>query len=181
METQDFARFVASQQQTDVGTEIDWAGMRDQWLSELSSLYRKIADFLQEYVANGSVKYSFTQIELNEENIGKYLARRMDIRIGRQSVSLVPVGTLLIGCRGRVDIEGAAGRAQILLVDERATSAADLIKVTVNIKGNVPPPPPPPLQPITWAWKIVSNAAQRRFVDLDKESFFAVLMEIANA
>lgn len=180
METEDFAKFVASQQETDVDTGMNWAGLRDEWLTNLDSLHQKIIEFLREYIP-GSISYSFTEIELNEPNIGKYSAKRMDIKIGRQRVSLVPVGTLLIGCKGRVDVEGSAGRGQILLVDARARSAADLIKVTVSIKGSVPPSPAPPKGPISWAWKIVTNTAQKRFVDLNKDSFFALLMEIANA
>jgi hypothetical protein len=181
MRTESFGKFVASQQETDVAAKIDWVGMRDEWLSDLGSLYRQITNFLQEYIKAGTISYKFTEIELTEENIGKYLARRMDIKIGRQRVSLVPVGTLLIGSKGRVDAVGSGGRAQILLVDKRASSAADLIKVTVSINGGLPPSPPPQKEPISWAWKVVSDAAQKRFVDLDKDSFLALLMKIANA
>jgi hypothetical protein len=181
METEDFAKFVADQQEAGVDTKIDWAGMRDEWLRDLGAFHEKIVDFLQEYIDGGAITYDFTEIELAEPDIGRYLARRMDIKIGKQRVSLVPVGTLLVGCKGRVDAVGSAGRAQILLVDERARSAADLIRITVNVKGSVPPSPPAGKPPISWAWKILTNAVQRRFVDLDRESFFALLMEIANA
>jgi hypothetical protein len=107
----------------------------------------------------------------------------MDIKIGRQYVQLEPVGTLLIGSKGRVDIVGTAGRAQILLVNEKAKSVADLIKVTVTSgsKKDMPPPPPASAGPISWAWKIVSQGARREFVEVNKESFFELLMEIANA
>jgi hypothetical protein len=167
METEDFARFVADQQEAGVDTEIDWAGMREEWLRDLGAFHEKIVGFLQEYINGGSITYDFTEIELAEPDIGRYLARRMDIKIGRQRVSLVPVGTVLVGCKGRVDAVGSAGRAQILLVDEMARSAADLIRIGKP--------------PISWAWKILTNAVQRRFVDLDRESFFALLLEIANA
>lgn len=181
MEAKSFATFVASQQDTAVETEVDRAGIRDEWLKNLDSLHTKIAHFLEEYTAAGSISYHFHEIELNEPDIGQYSAKRMDIKIGRQNVSLVPVGTLLVGCKGRVDALGSAGRAQILLVDARAKSAADLIKVTVNIKGSAPAPSAARKPANSWAWKILTNAVQKQFVDLDKESFFALLMEIANA
>lgn len=177
MRTESFEKFVASQQETDVDT-IDWERMRDEWLSDLDTLYRQIPGFLREYTKAGSISYKFAQIELTEENIGKYSARRMDIKIGRQLVSLVPVGTLLIGSKGRVDAVGSGGRAQILLVDKRARSAADLVKVTVSMKDALPPSRK---GPIFWAWKIVTDAAPKRFVDLDKDTFLALLMKIANA
>ena len=180
METTEFARFVAEQQETDADAEMDRAQMRDEWLTELASLYRKIVAFLQDYISAGSISCDYAKIEVTEPEIGTYSADRMDIGIGRQHISLVPVGTFLIGCRGRVDVEGSAGRAQILLVKERAKSAADLIKVAVSIKGSAFPSPPAQ-QPISWAWKILTITVPKRFVDLDKESFFALLMEIANA
>lgn len=170
---------MASQQKTNGGAESDWAQIRDEWLNDLDCLYRKVAELLKDYVP-GSINFGFTKIELNEDNIGDYMANQMDIAIGRQRVSLIPIATMLVGCKGRVDAEGSAGRAQILLVNEKARTAADLVKVTVKLEGN-PPGAAPEAKPISWAWKIVTNTFPKRFVDLDKESFFALLMEIANA
>ena len=146
-------------------------------------LHARIADFLRDYVSDGTISYSFVKVTLTEEYIGSYSANRMDIKIGRQRVSLEPVGTLFIGCKGRVDAVGSAGRAQILLINERAKSAADLIQVTVSVgsKGRAPVPPPPRADDISWAWKIVTNTARRQFVDLGKEAFYALLMEVSNA
>jgi hypothetical protein len=184
METEDFARFVASQQETDADARVNWAGTRDEWLKDLDSFHEKIVDFLKEYIDGGSIAYQFAEIELTEPNIGKYLAKRMDIKIGRQQVWLIPIGTLIVACKGRVDAVGSAGRAQIFLIDERTSSASDLIKVTVNIEGRVLSPASPQKPPISWVWKILTNAPnalQRRFVDLDKTSFSELLLEITNA
>jgi hypothetical protein len=180
MGTQDFAKFVASQQEAHVKAEMDWAGLRDEWLKNLDSLYQKVGGFLQEYIPD-SISYRFAKIELNEPNIGRYLAKRMDIKIGRQRVCLFPVGTLLIGCRGRVDVVGSAGRGQILLVDAKARGASDLIQVRINTKDSALTTTSPQNLPASWVWKIVTNGAQKRFVDLEKESFTALLMEVANA
>jgi hypothetical protein len=116
-----------------------------------------------------STNPDFAEIELTEPGIGAYLARRMDIKIGRQHVALIPVGTLLVGCKGRVDLEGSGGRAQILLVDERARSAADRIKVTVSAATVLPATPAN--GPRSWAWKILTNSPQRRFEELDRKPF----------
>ena len=180
METKEFEQFVASQQEQ-VGTETDWAQERDGWLGELQSLYERIIGFLQPYIDAGSISYSFADVELTEPEIGTYVAKRMDIRIGKQRISLVPVGTLLIGCKGRVDAEGPAGSAQLLLVNERARSAADLVKVKVSVAsgGQLPLAPPEEVH-TSWAWKIVARTAPPTFVGLDKGSFFDLLREVAN-
>jgi hypothetical protein len=180
MVTEDFGKFVASQQDAGAEDNSDWAEVRAQWLKDLDSLYSMIAGFLQEYIDLGSIHCDFSEIELTEPNLGTYSAKRMDIRIGRLHVSLAPVGRLLIGCTGGVNIEGSAGRAQILRVREKVRTAADLVKFTWILEGDVPPSLPPQEQ-IPWAWKILTNGSPRAFVGLDKESFFQLLMEIANA
>jgi len=183
MDTKDFATFVANQQETVDEPRVDWIEVRDKWLGALDSLHQRVLDYLQDYIKAGSISYSFSEVTLTEENIGSYIANRMDIKIGRQLVHLEPIGTLLIGSKGRVDAVGSAGRAQILLVNEKAKSAADLIKVTVTVgvNENLPPRPSATKQPISWAWKIVTNTSPRKFVNLDKERFLELLLEIANA
>lgn len=185
MQVQDFAKFVASQQSStqdvDEEAQIESAEIRKQWLEDLDELYRKVADFLQEYVAVESIRYSFTEITLTEEYLGSYQVRRMDIDIGRQHVSLEPIATLLIGSRGRVDVVGSAGlRAQLTRVHKNTKSWADLVHVTIGKEGALPPPPPA-TQPISWAWKIVRRDVHVSFVELNKESFFSLLMEVSGA
>ena len=183
MRAEDFSKFVAEQQIAEDESKVDWAGIRKEWLKDLDALYKRVTEYLYDYIKAGSITYAFTKIRLAEENIGEYLAKRMDIKIGRQRVSLVPVGTLLIGCKGRVDVKGHARQAQLLLVDEKAKSAADLIKITVKVgrKGSIPQPPHDQNEQISWSWKIVTRTFPRRFVDLDKSAFLELLMEIANA
>lgn len=179
MRTEEFENFVASQQTTEA--EADWNKIRDEWLNDLNSLYESIIRYLDKFIKQGSITYKFTDITLNEENIGEYTARSMEINIGRQHITLKPIGTLLIGCKGRVDVEGQ-GRALILLVNQKAESPADLIKITVTEGQNAAQGPAPSSeQPVSWAWKILTNEAGRRFVDLDQDTFFRLVMEVANA
>ncbi len=76
---------------------------------------------LHKYVSTGQIKLGYKPIELNEENIGQYSARQMVLKIGSKSVILEPIGTLLIGSKGRVDLVGPTGKAQILLVDSKVS------------------------------------------------------------
>jgi hypothetical protein len=185
MVAQDFAKFVASQQNVDDDAPIDWTKIREKWLANLDWLHHRVIEFLQKFVTAGSISYSFADVTLTEENLGTYSAKRMEIRIGRQHVRLEPIGTLLIGGKGRVDVIGSAGTAQLLLINEDAKTPHDLIKVTATIIGQgrafAPPVPSSTKQPISWAWKIVSHQAGWRFVELDEEAFFMLLLAIANA
>ena len=44
----------------------------------------------------------------------------MILKIGRQEITMTPVGTLLIGAKGRVEVVGPAGRTRLLLVNSKA-------------------------------------------------------------
>jgi hypothetical protein len=183
MQAQDFAEFVARQQNAADDARVDWIQVREEWLRDLESLYNRIVDFLKEFVAKGSIRHSFVDVTVTEEGIGTYNAKGMNIDIGRKHVFLEPVGTLLIGSRGRVDVIGPVGRAQLMLVDARARRAADLIKVTVTVapkEGGGPPAPPPEKESIL-AWKIIVREPRGTFLDLDRDSFFDLLVEIAGA
>jgi hypothetical protein len=188
----DFDTFVKRQQPVlEEGEPVDWAEERDEWLSHLKELYDQIEFFLAKYIKIGEIKCSYRDIALNEENIGSYNARQMVLKIGRQEIKLTPVGTLLIGAKGRVDVEGPAGGTRFLLVNSEASRPT--IKVTVN---EASPPgskktvnyrgKPKPLaaeaapKKIKWAWKIATSPPTIQYIELTPESLFQALMEVAN-
>jgi hypothetical protein len=184
MTSRNFAQFVAKQQNTsqpiENGKDLTWDEIRDEWLARLEQLYDQIEQFLTEFIEDHSITTSFSEIPLNEANIGSYEARKMEIQIGRQTVYLEPIGTWLIGSRGRVDVVGSAGRAQLILVNEEAKSAKDLVKVfspsaqLFSLMEN-----PELTAPISWAWKIVVRGGSVKFLDFNKNSFLSLLMEVA--
>ena len=51
--------------------------------------------YLAEYVKNGETKPNYRDIELNKENLGTYTARQMILKIGRQEITMTPVGILV--------------------------------------------------------------------------------------
>jgi hypothetical protein len=104
----------------------------------------------------------------------------MVLRIGPKSVVLEPIGTFLIGSKGRVDITGPAGKAQLLLVDSKASGPASLIHVRIGVGGKLPAPPTEPSRKIKWEWKIVTRPPERRFIEVTQQTLFQLIMEVAN-
>ena len=130
----DFDAFVKRQQPALAEEEaVDWAKERDEWLSHLKVLYDQIESFLAKYIEIGEIKRSYRDIALNEENIGSYRVRQMILKIGRQEVTLTPIGTLLIGAKGRVDVVGPAGRTRFLLVNSEASRPTIKVDVTIGL------------------------------------------------
>ena len=190
-----FKDFVQRQQQPRSGDEaIDWSKERDEWLDHLRQLYARVAEYLDEYIKGGTIKLRDSLIELNEENIGIYKAKRLVIAIGAQEIVFTPVGTLLIGSKGRVDVEGSAGKSRLVLIYKNLTHSRQMFRVTVTdipprVTVSTYPPggnpmPSPELAPspkeIEWAWKIVTRPPAMHFTELNKETLFEMLMEVSN-
>jgi hypothetical protein len=169
MQSQDFTDFVVSQQhdspESPSAVKARSNRLREEWLQNLDALYRRILTYLDEFLKQQMISYSYKPITLHETRLGRYKAKRMELTIGRQLVTVEPIGTMLIGSRGRVDVRGAAGQRQLVYVNKDAKSATDLISVTVG--------------KTLYAWKIVNRDQQATFVDLDKDSLYVLLMEVA--
>ncbi|WP_400766409.1 hypothetical protein [Methylosinus sporium] len=181
-----FKAFVERQQRSTTAEDSpDWTKERDEWLDQLRELYERIDGFLSEYVESSTIELRKSTVELNEEYIGAYTATRLTIVIGAQEIVLTPIGTLLIGSKGRVDVEGSAGNSRLVLIDRNITHSRQLMRVTASTMGpdgnwTASSEPPAPRQKIEWTWKIVSRPPTMQFIELNKDTFFEMLMEVSN-
>ena len=181
MDIREFDEFVKRQQEAAAGVaSVDWDGERKQWLDYLDKLYKRVESLLHKYISSGQIQLGYRTVELNEENIGSYAAKQMVLKIGPKSVVLEPIGTLLLGSKGRVDIVGPAGKAQLLLVDSKASGPSSLIHVTVGVDWKLPSAPTKSKREIEWEWKIVTRPPERTFIKITQQSLFQLIMEVAN-
>lgn len=176
----EFDAFVQKQKATaEAEAAVDWTRERDEWLKRLDELYETIRWALKEYVESGAITLSFKDIHLNEESIGSYVARQLTLKIGPKTITLTPIGTLLVGTKGRVDVIGPAGRARLMLVNKNASRPTVKIVVGINSQPGEPTANEP-ATPITWVWKIVTAPPRISYVDLTPESLYNALIEVAN-
>jgi hypothetical protein len=177
----DFADFVKRQRVEKQPVEkFDPVKELQSWLGTLQQLYATIESYLEAYVSSDGIQIQYQDVELNEEFSGPYKARQMILKIGSQQVTLRPVGTMLIGSRGRVDVLGPQGRAILALVNKKATSRRSMISVTISGPGIAPQPKPEAATPVEWEWKIVSPSPNGQFTVLSKEAFQQLILEVAN-
>jgi hypothetical protein len=180
LEVKEFDEFVKRQQNGVGEGQFDWDRERDEWLAHLDDLYRKIETMLSGYTSSGQISVRYKTIDLNEEDIGSYQARKMILRIGRQEVDILPAGTRFIGFKGYVEVIGSARKLSLVLANKDRFST--LPKVTVRIlTGGMPQGEnaEPPVK-IEWVWKILPRPPERQLVELTQESFFQLLMEVTN-
>src|SRR5271156_3774424 len=115
----EFDKFV-KRQQTKAQEEgvLDPQAELQQWRDHLDALYEQITKFMKDYIQNGSAKIEYQNIELNEDFVGPYIVRKMFLKIGLSTVTFTPVGTMLIGTKGRVDVQGPLGKTRLSLVNK---------------------------------------------------------------
>lgn len=159
---------------------VDWGKEKDDWLFKLAQLHIQIISWLTPYVTNQSVQIGQEMVSLVEENIGSYQAPMTTITIGKSHVKLEPIGTLLIGARGRVDMKGPNGVARLVIVPKESTGPSVRVNVILPGQPQLPSPrvEPPPVS--EWVWKFASSPPRIAYTELNKESFLEALMGVAN-
>ncbi|MCI2078976.1 hypothetical protein ACWM9A_12550 [Acetobacter pasteurianus] len=183
---EEFSQFVKNKNQKKQ-EEINFDPKKEleDWKRNLKELYEKIEGFLSSYIADGSIKIEHSNIHLTEDQIGSYEVQNSIITIGSEKVTLTPVGTLLVGTKGRVDVEGGSGTSRLVLINKKITRPEEMIRISVQV---IPPSghiqkteePTPIQEDIQWVWKIVGRYPHLHFIDLNKENFLKLLMEVNN-
>jgi hypothetical protein len=172
MSKSDFDDFVKRQQaqKQDEAAAFDSKQQLDEWLSYLDALYKQITAYLQDYAKSGAAQIEYRDIPLNEEFIGPYTARQMIVKIGSATVTFTPIGTMLIGTKGRVDVQGPLGTKRLNLINKQLTSGRQLVQARVRMPGDPPlgPASPEAIRQIEWAWKVNTL----KFIELTDEVFF---------
>ncbi len=154
---------------------------REEWLSYIDDLYRMVVVFLNDYIAAGQVSVTYRDATINEEYVGDYVVRQMLIVIGTKVIRLEPIGTFLIGSKGRVDVVGPVLRAQLMLVDSQVKNALEMVRVSTTINGEPGSLSSTKSRKPNWMWRLITRPPDRRIIELTQEAFFALLVEIGNA
>jgi hypothetical protein len=160
--------------------DINWVKEKEEWLTFIKQFYDSIERWLKPYSEKGQLSYEYEKITLTEEDIGSYEVNVMKIIFAGQHIKLMPIGTLLIGTKGRIDMEGARGRVQFMLAKEDSKGIGLDISVTSRPRSGKSS------EMITyktnnWIWKIVLKESRKiAFEDFTEENFFSALMEVSN-
>jgi hypothetical protein len=182
MSQTDFDRFLNSY--TKEKKEIDIEKVKKEWLEQLEVLYKNINKWLEKFISEKKVEISYNNYRFTEDGIGSYFANIMIIHFADQEVKLNPIGTMIIGAKGRVDFEGKKGKARFVLVDEDLLNSNpqnhyfDSRKKRLEYEEkqkNIPK------KTINLVWKIATPPPNMSFIELDESTFFDALMEVIDA
>jgi len=176
MTNKDFDAFVA-RQMPKKESKVDWTKQREEWLGYLSNFYQQVEEFLDDYVKNGHISINSGVKSIIEEGIGEYEVKTATIKIGTSEIKLEPIGTNVIGAKGRVDMNGSNGTVRFVLVDQDASEPK--ISVQIWAEGEKPQQPAK-LKEVKLAWKISTPPPYIKYMELNSESFRESIMAVAN-
>ena len=164
---------------------MDWPQRREDWIKHLDKFYELIGGFLQKYIEEEKIHIRWTTKHINEDYIGNYDVKSLEVLIGAViKIHFDPIGTNLIGAKGRVDMHGPHGTVRFVLVPKTDSSPSP---VTIR---DEPQPPAVELKTLKetseikyedCVWKISTRPPAIQYIELEEESFLSAIMEIANA
>lgn len=116
---------------------IDWEKRKKWWVGQVDSLYTLLRSTLKPAEEAGALEVVRRPIQLREEALGEYSVDQMLLNFGGAKVVLRPVATVIVGAVGRVDVNGPAGSARLILATPDDEEPAEYM---TNAKWHVTSP-----------------------------------------
>jgi hypothetical protein len=168
MSKKDLENFLSQQMEnTKAKGEFDWLSRRNEWLCYIEQFYDNVLKWLSSYIEQGKIQVTRKNITLNEDNIGSYNTEKLILKLANREITLTPIGTVLIGSKGRIDMSSSAGEVKFVLVEKDSKG----INTQTTEKSANPP---------EWKWKISTTPPLIKFIELNEDSFSDALMEVLN-
>lgn len=120
------------------------AQRQKEWLASLDRLFQEIRSWLEEAQREKLIKVTAGRVQITEEALGTYTAPMLTLTVGTKTIRLKPVGSVIIGADGRVDMESAKGTYLFLyLADQKkwvhgtGKEPADFPELTEDVFGDL--------------------------------------------
>ena len=83
---------------------------RSWWIQHVNALFAQVQVWLEPVIKDELVTFEIMRIEINEDLLGSYTLERAVIRLADESLEMTPVGSLIFGSFGRIDVKGPNGQ-----------------------------------------------------------------------
>lgn len=157
------------------------------YITLTNDLYEMVKNSIKELIDEGLVSLKREAIQVNEESLGEYKIDSLSILFSNEKVVFKPVGTMLIGSKGRVDMVGPKGVERFTLIRKGITSPSQLIKVNVVVVGkekkleNEETQKSKKLTLEDWDWKLLPNDRNwTKFGEVTEEAITSALARVIN-
>ena len=137
----------------------------NEYVRLVNDLYSKVdQNWLAEFIPD-KISTGLEEFRINEEPLGSYSLNKKWLQVGNSRLYLLPVGTLIVGSKARVDLVYGGKSVMFLWMDKDTNDIAKKPNKKVEIENT---------------WKIVTRGAGHRFIDVDSNTFQRSIMELMN-
>lgn len=172
----DLANFIAMKQaEAQKQPSIDWAKRRTKWLQELNLVFDNVITLLTDAgLSKTAIKKG--EREIVEEKLGQYTAPTLSVTMpDGLIIDFDPVGSVIIGGFGRVDVSARNSTSKRLLIAGDADSDAD-----ADV-GDGQPKPRVPSYERKWQWEFLAPGRPSAAAPISATSLMDVLVDLSNA
>ncbi|PLS01936.1 hypothetical protein [Neobacillus cucumis] len=163
------------------GVEINWENHKQEWLKSLDEFYTNIQTWLAPLVG-ANLSLQLEPDVLVEDKIGSYETNKMVIYIKGEKVVLQPIGTLIIGAKGRIDMIGPYGKVRFIYVDKRSTKPNITVRIIDSAMEKAlkeqNPVEEKKEEDVEYDWKIATMPPNIKYIPLNEETFSSHLLSV---
>lgn len=141
----------------------------------IEELYSEMNTWLQEGLQNGKIQTGLIPVSIKEELLGIYEVNDKWFQIGNARINLHPVGTILIGTDARIDLTYRSKEIMIVRAGKDIEYPGQIISNQVNGEKV-----PKKKDKETLVWKYVKDNRRLSYVELNKDSFENLIMDLIN-
>lgn len=152
-------------------SQLDSSNTIKLYKSRVEYFYLQIMNWLKPLVDTGKLSIVQEEISLTEDSLGTYPINKMIISFGKFHIELRPIGTILIGTPGRIDMVYNGRIQKFILILENIHNAGQFAKVR-KIDRN---------KRTKFVWKYISDEEQNIYEIVEKHSFETLLVNLINA
>ena len=141
----------------------------------IEELYSEMNTWLQEGLQNGKIQTGLIPVSIKEELLGIYEVNDKWFQIGNARINLHPVGTILIGTDARIDLTYRSKEIMIVRAGKDIEYPGQKISIQVNGEKV-----PKKKDKETLVWKYVKDNRRLSYIELNKDSFENLIMDLIN-
>lgn len=130
-------------------------------------------DWFGDSVAKGLMTIEREQISICEDVLGLYNTEKCRLIMGSEKIEFVPIGTVLLGTDGRIDMKYGRNEVMFVHVGEKVKRASDLMAVIKKIMPNK--------DLGQKVWKYTPKVTRSHYMTADSQSVKSLIMDLVKA
>ncbi|MBP1971727.1 hypothetical protein J2Z83_003882 [Virgibacillus natechei] len=114
-----FSDFLKKKKDENQQDEVNWNHIKSDWLQQVKLFMNQIEAWLHTAQEDRMIDIKEKRIMLQEEHLGLYDAPSLVLAIEKEEIEIQPIGRLIIGAKGRIDIISSYAKYIVLYLDDR--------------------------------------------------------------